>query len=323
MTIQDILNELRTTQSPQQPVMVPSNSLSVATTSNPTVNTVIVSDTNSWVPFLFGVLALIAVVLMIIAYKMYCAPKEKEQTGDARFPPDVQKYLANKTGKVMAWLKPEPFFVPDSITESDSIPVNKIDPHIALSWTRLSDVMETGRKRAGSELRRKSTWNMKQAHGLNESTPSIPIQWYGAFSPGEDLSALFKDSDTYTMSHIASSTDDPECHVITLESSWKNYVLVVHQSCVENIVILSNAPDMQTFSNYSWKSYDDLPTHSLHTRISTARLHVDEYNQTDMNQEATPHLKTILDNFKNANALLNTITVVKKGLNDAKNRLKT
>jgi hypothetical protein len=220
-------------------------------------------------------------------------------------------------------LKPEPFFVPDSITESDSIPVNKIDPHIALSWTRLGDMMETGRRRAGSELRRKSTWNMKQTHGLNEFSPSIPIQWYGAFSPGEDISALFKESDTYTMSHMASSIDDPDCHVITLESSWKNYVLVVHQSCVDSMVILSNAPDMQTFSNYSWKSYDDLPTHSLHTRISTAKLHIEEYNQTDMNQEATTQLKSILDNFKNANALLNTITIVKKGLNDAKNRLKT
>ena len=333
------MNELRTTQTPRtqgvsiqaipnqpnsnQPNSNQPSSVTPQTTSVNPVNTVIVSDTNGWVPFLFGVLALIAVVLIIIAYKMYCAPKEKEQEkGDERFPPDVQKYLINQDGKVMAWLKPEQCHIPLCVADSGSIPTIKIEPHVAISWTKLSAILDTGRKRAGSELRRKSTWNMKHANGLYESTPSIPIQWYGAYSSGEDISSLFNETDAYTMSHVATSIDDPDIHVIRLDSSWKNYMLVIHQSCVENMVVLSNAPDIHTFTNFSWKSYEDLPTHSLHQRIDMARIHQDEYNQTDMNQDATPQLKVILDNYKNATSLLNNITLIKKGMNDTKNRLK-
>jgi hypothetical protein len=331
------LNELRATQSPRtqgssiqaipnQPSSVtPQTASVISPQTNTPVNTVIVSDTNNWVPYFFVVLGLIAVVLIIIAYKMYCAPKTKEkeqEKGDERFPPDVQKYLLNQNGKVMAWLKPEKFFIPLCVADSRTIPTDKIEPHVAISWTRLSAILDTGRKRVGSELKRKSTWNMKHANGLYESTPSMPIQWYGAFSSGEDVSTLFKEADTYAMSHVATSSEDPDFHVIKLESSWKNYFLVIHQSCVENIIVLSNAPDIHTFTHFSWKSYEEFPAHSLHQSIEKARMHQDEYNKTDMNQEATPQLKTIIDNYKNATSLLNNITLIKKGMNDTKNRLK-
>jgi hypothetical protein len=90
---------------------------------------------------------------------------------------------------------------------------------------------------------------------------------------------------------------------------------------MDQFFVLSNAPELQMYWNYSYKTFEGIPDHPVHSLIMEAEQDQLVYQQTDMNQEASSELKQIRDKYILSISFMNKIATLKKNMMDRKYRL--